>query len=110
MSKDSQLVYSTDTGRVKPQKNAATAVHEGSKDGVVRLERQTKGRKGKGVTLVTGLPGKDTDLKTLAKTLKQQCGVGGSVKAGVVEIQTDDRAKIKQLLEAKGYTVKIAGG
>jgi len=109
MSKDSQLVYSTDTGRVKPQKNTP-ATHAGSKDGVVRLKRQTKGRKGKGVTLVTGLAGSEKELKTLAKTLKQQCGVGGSVKDGVIEIQTDDRAKIKQLLEAKGHTVKIAGG
>lgn len=109
MSKDSQLVYSTDTGRVKTQKKTP-ADHTGSKDGIVRLERQTKGRKGKGVTLVTGVAGNDKALKTLAKTLKQQCGVGGSVKDGVIEVQTDDRTKIKQLLEAKGHTVKIAGG
>lgn len=107
MSKNSRLVYSTETGRIKPAED--TAVRPAG-DGVVRLKRETKGRKGKGVTLVTGLNLPDAELKKLAKELKQKCGVGGALKDGVIEIQTDDRDKLKSLLEAKGHTVKLAGG
>jgi translation initiation factor 1 len=109
MSKNSRLVYSTETGRIKPQDDKPT-IDNTSGDGTVRLKRETKGRKGKGVTLVTGVPLAEAELKKLAKTLKQKCGVGGAVKDGVIEIQTDDRDKLKQLLEAQGFTVKLAGG
>jgi len=68
-------------------------------DGVVRLHRETKGRKGKGVTLVKGVVLAEAELKKLAKVLKAGCGVGGSVKDGV-----------KGLLEGKGFVVKVAGG
>ncbi len=108
MDKNSRLVYSTDTGRIKPKDTQQNAAPKG--DGIVRISRETKGRKGKGVSLISGVALADTELKALAKQLKQQCGVGGSIKHGVIEVQTDDRAKIKQLLEAKGFTVKIAGG
>ena len=108
MKNDSRLVYSTDSGRIKEARTESN--NSGSKDGIVRLERQTKGRKGKGVTLVTGVAGTDAELKKLAKKLKQQCGVGGALKHGVIDIQTDDRNKLKQLLEAEGLKVKIAGG
>lgn len=107
MSKNSRLVYSTDQGRIKPE-TEAEQIDQG--DGIVRLHRDTKGRKGKGVTRVTGLGLNSDALKKLAKQLKQQCGVGGSVKEGAIEIQTDDRNKLKQLLEQQGYTVKLAGG
>jgi translation initiation factor 1 len=107
MSKNSRLVYSTETGRIKPTEDTA---ERPAGDGVVRLKRETKGRKGKGVTLVTGLDLPDAELKKLAKELKQKCGVGGALKDGVIEIQTDDRDKLKSLLEAKGHTVKLAGG
>ncbi|MYM65034.1 stress response translation initiation inhibitor YciH [Pseudomaricurvus sp. HS19] len=107
MSKNSRLVYSTDGGRVKESKSEAV-VDKG--DGIVRLKRETKGRKGKGVTLVTGLGLEGEALKNLAKQLKQQCGVGGAVKDGVIEVQTDDRDKLKALLEKQGFTVKLAGG
>ncbi|NIB42015.1 stress response translation initiation inhibitor YciH [Pseudomaricurvus alkylphenolicus] len=107
MSKNSRLVYSTDQGRIK-EEPALPTVDPG--DGIVRLKRETKGRKGKGVTLVTGLGLEAAELKKLAKTLKQQCGVGGAAKEGVIEIQTDDRDKLKALLEKLGYTVKLAGG
>ncbi len=107
MSKNSKLVYSTDGGRIKESKSEA-AIDKG--DGIVRLKRETKGRKGKGVTLITGLGLEPEALKTLAKQLKQQCGVGGAVKDGVVEVQTDDREKLKALLEKQGFTVKLAGG
>jgi translation initiation factor 1 len=79
-------------------------------DGIVRLARETKGRKGAGVTLVTGLPLADPELAKLAKTLKSRCGVGGAVKDGVIELQGDQRTKLKPLLEADGYRVKLAGG
>lgn len=80
------------------------------KDGVIRLRRQTKGRKGAGVTLVQGLVGGADELKALAKWLKSQLGVGGAVKAGVIELQSADRERIAELLRGKGHQVKIAGG
>lgn len=79
-------------------------------DGVVRLHRQTKGRKGGGVTLVDGLTGPEAELKLLAKWLKSQLGVGGAVKAGLIELQSAERERIAQLLRTRGYEVKIAGG
>lgn len=108
MSKNSRLVYSTETGRIKPQQERPEAPPSG--DGIVRLHRETKGRGGKAVTLVTGIPETGDKLKTVGKQLKQLCGTGGSVKDGVITIQGDQREKLKPALEAKGYTVKIAGG
>jgi translation initiation factor 1 len=77
---------------------------------VVRVARQTKGRKGKGVTLVTGVPLDDAGIKALAKRLKQQCGTGGTVKDGVIEIQGDHRDLLVGELKKLGWTVKLAGG
>lgn len=85
-----------------------TLQHAG--DGIVRLHRETKGRKGSGVTLVRGVACDAAELKALAKALKAACGVGGAIKDGVIELQGEQRQKIKPLLEARGYTVKIAGG
>ena len=79
-------------------------------DGIIRLHRETKGRKGKGVTLVKGINLPDPELNQLANKLKSGCGVGGAIKGGVIELQTADRNKIKTLLENMHYTVKIAGG
>ena len=79
-------------------------------DGIVRIRRETSGRKGKGVTTVSGVPLPDAALKQLAARLKKSCGTGGSLKAGVIEIQGDQREKLKQLLEQEGFTVKLAGG
>jgi len=107
MSKNSKLVYSTDQGRIK---DTPTEESIDRGDGIVRLKRETKGRKGKGVTLVTGLALASEELKKTAKQLKQQCGVGGAVKDGVIEMQTDDRDKLKTVLEKLGHTVKLAGG
>jgi translation initiation factor 1 len=76
----------------------------------VRLSRETKGRGGKAVTLVRGLPLAPAELKTLAKALKQRCGVGGSVKDDTIEIQGDQRHILKVELEKRGYSVKLAGG
>ena len=104
---NSRLVYSTDSGRIKEDKPAAAIAKA---DGIVRIRRETAGRNGKGVTTVTGIPADETELKNIAKALKQTCGVGGSVKDGVIEIQGDQREKIKADLENRGYTVKLAGG
>ena len=104
---NSRLVYSTDTGRIDEPK----AVPERPKgDGIVRIQRQTSGRKGKGVCLITGIDQDDAELTKLAAELKKKCGCGGAVKDGVIEIQGDKRDLLKQLLEAKGLKVKLAGG
>lgn len=105
--KNSRLVYSTETGRIKEEKSAAAAP---GGDGIVRIRRETAGRNGKGVTTITGIPVDEIELKNIAKALKQTCGVGGSVKDGVIEIQGDQRDKIKADLEKRGYAVKLAGG
>lgn len=101
------LVYSTETGRIKPEKEKP-ARPQG--DGIVRIQRQTSGRKGKGVCVVTGLDLDDKALKDLAGALKKRCGCGGSVKNGTIEIQGDKREVIKAFLEQKNFTVKFAGG
>jgi translation initiation factor 1 len=76
---------------------------------VVRVSRETKGRKGKGVTLIVGIPLGDKELKIFAKTLKAKCGTGGTIKDGVVEIQGDQRDVLVPLLQAKGWIVKRSG-
>ncbi|WP_343516942.1 stress response translation initiation inhibitor YciH [Citrobacter freundii] len=104
---NSRLVYSTDSGRIDEPK-AAPVRSQG--DGIVRIQRQTSGRKGKGVCLITGIDQDDAELTKLAAELKKKCGCGGAVKDGVIEIQGDKRDLIKLLLEAKGMKVKLAGG
>lgn len=103
----SQIVYSTDSGRVEPESEPED-IPEG--DGIVRLRRETKGRKGKGVTIVTGLDKPQAELKAIAKKLKQHCGVGGSVKDYEIELQGDQRDSIEAWLKKEGYKVKRAGG
>ncbi len=105
---NSNLVYSTDGGKVEQAKPQAT--RSVNKDGVVRIHRETKGRKGKGVSIIEGLDKEPAELKALCKTLKQKCGCGGAVKSGTIEVQTDDREKLRKLLQDAGFTVKIAGG
>lgn len=105
---DSKLVFSTDGGRVKQESAAET--RSVNNDGVVRISRETKGRKGKGVSIITGLDQDAKALKTLCTELKKKCGCGGAVKDGTIEVQTDDREKLKTLLQSKGFTVKLAGG
>ena len=108
MGDNSRLVYSTKTGRVKaPQADQSQAP---AADGIVRIRRETKGRKGKGVTTISGLPLSVEELKNLSTELKKLCGSGGSVKEWVIEIQGDHRDQLKAALEKKGYTVKFAGG
>ncbi|MGG4662689.1 stress response translation initiation inhibitor YciH [Providencia vermicola] len=104
---NSRLVYSTDIGRMDEEK---PKVERPKGDGIVRIRRETSGRKGKGVCVVTGLDLDDVELIKLAAELKKKCGCGGAVKDGNIEIQGDKRDVIKQLLEAKGVQVKLAGG
>jgi translation initiation factor 1 len=113
----SRLVYSTDTGRVCPgcgqaaadcRCKALAATPKG--DGIVRVSHETKGRKGKGVTLVRGVPVDAAALAALGKQLKAQCGTGGTVKDGVIEVQGDHRDTVIAALQKQGMTVKRAGG
>jgi translation initiation factor 1 len=76
----------------------------------VIVSRQTRGRKGAGATLITGLPLSDIELARLSKALKTKCGVGGTLKNGVIELQGDQRDSVIALLEAQGFVVKRAGG
>lgn len=79
-------------------------------DGVVRVGRQTQGRKGKGVTVVTGVPLAGAELEALAAQFRKRCGSGGAVKDGVIEIQGDHRDLLLAELTKRGWTVKRSGG
>ncbi|MFS2225679.1 stress response translation initiation inhibitor YciH [Pantoea sp. B65] len=104
---NSRLVYSTESGRIE-QPQVKTERPKG--DGIVRIQRQTSGRKGKGVCLISGIDLDDDALTKLAAELKKKCGCGGALKEGIIEIQGDKRELLKSLLEAKGMKVKLAGG
>ncbi len=101
------LVYSTEVGRIAQEKPKA---ERPKGDGIVRIQRQTSGRKGKGVCVITGIDLDDRGLVALASELKRKTGCGGSVKDGLIEIQGDNRDQLKQMLEQKGYIVKLSGG
>ncbi len=79
-------------------------------DGIIRVGRETKGRKGKGVTVITGLALDREGLAKLATELKQRCGAGGTVKGSVIEIQGDHRDLLVEELKRRGYAVKRSGG
>jgi translation initiation factor 1 len=113
------LVYSTESGRMCPvcrqpiaqcQCRKASAAGTSATDGVVRLFFETKGRGGKGVTVVRGLGLDEAALAALGKQLKTACGVGGTAKDGVIELQGDHRERVMTLLKAQGRVVKRAGG
>lgn len=113
----SALVYSTERGRICPgcrqpvaNCTCTTARPRAPGDGVVRVSRETKGRAGKGVTLVKGLALDDAALAALGKQLKTACGSGGTVKDGVIEVQGEHCERVMALLQAQGHTVKRAGG
>ena len=105
-TKNSRLVYSTDSGRITEP--VASKTVQG--DGIVRIRRETKGRKGKGVTTLSGFNMSESELKVLAKQLKQKCSTGGTVKNGMIEIQGDHREILKVELQKRGLTAKLAGG
>jgi translation initiation factor 1 len=109
MKRDSRVVYSTTDGDLR--KTRDPKLKERQADGNrVRVRREVAGRRGKAVTTVSGVPIDDAELKELAGRLKKRCGVGGSVKRGVIEIQGDHRVVVVEILNAEGYTVVLAGG
>lgn len=114
----SRLVYSTDQGRLCPDCGTPetqcrcqqlSADHVWG-DGRVRVSRQTKGRKGKAVTLIEGLAMTSNELEQTAKRLKTRCGSGGAVKDGTIEIQGDQRQVVVSWLQEQGIDAKLAGG
>jgi len=114
---DGGLVYSTGSGRMCPGCRQPVAICQCAassspriSDGIVRVSRETQGRKGKGVTVIRGLPMEPAVVDKIARELKAACGSGGAVKEGAVEIQGDHRDRIVLLLQAAGLTVKRAGG
>lgn len=111
-------VWSSESGRMCPECGYPVSACRCSKrptpaapsDGIVRIFRDSKSRKGKTVTVITGLPMPEDQLLQLASHLKRRCGSGGSVKEGKIELQGDHRDKIAAELKALGYRVKLAGG
>ena len=118
-----RLVYSTSTGRLCPEcgrssvecrcrrsKPAQAAPIAPAGDGIVRVGRETKGRKGKGVTVISGIPLAGDELDALATKLKKRCGCGGTVDGALIEIQGDHRDLLVEELGKLGYTVRRSGG
>ncbi|SPJ32087.1 translation initiation factor [Kushneria phyllosphaerae] len=111
----SRKVYSTETGDMRKHdedddQKAQEAARLAGLDGIVRIKRETSGRKGKGVTTLHGIPLNTEELKALLQVLKKRCGSGGSLKDGIIEIQGDHRDTLRAELEKRGHTVKLAGG
>lgn len=107
------LVYSTEHGKMCPGCNKPIAecvcrhnLPPVGGDGIVRVKLETKGRKGKGVTVITGVPLGLTELTELGKQLRRQCGSGGTVKEGVLEIQGDHCVLVMEALKKLNWTVK----
>ena len=111
------LVYSTESGRMCPgcrqpvaRCTCKQAASLPARDGIVRVQRETKGRGGKAVTVLRGLPLDAAALAKLGQELKAACGSGGTVKDGVVEVQGDHVDKSMAWLQQRGFRVKRAGG
>jgi translation initiation factor 1 len=118
---DACLVYSTEAGRMCPecsrpqskcvcQKGKSREDTCDPSDGVVRIKREVKGRKGKTVTVISGFQENDAELKKIASQLKARCGTGGSAQDGVITIQGDHRETLQAELTRQGFQVKLAGG
>ncbi len=112
-------VYSSDQGRLCPACGCSVAAcacaaeqrrRQVHATGPVRVGRQTRGRKGRGVTVITGLPLSVAELTELGSALKRRCGSGGAVKNGSIEIQGDHRDLLVAELIARGWPAKRAGG
>jgi translation initiation factor 1 len=113
MNRDnSTLVYSSEIGRVKQEKQKPKTQQPAKQpsDDTVRLRREVKGRGGSTVIVITNVPLTGPALKDLAGALKKRCGCGGTIKDGVIEIQGDHRDTLLKELQARGYKVKLSGG
>lgn len=109
MKRDTRVVYSTTDADLRKARDPQ--LKERRADGNrVKVRREVAGRRGKAVTTVSGVPVDNAALKQLAGRLKKRCGVGGSVKDGVIEIQGDHRDAVVEMLKAEGYTPVLAGG
>lgn len=106
---DSRPVYSTTDGDLRKAR-PADKVRARQTTGRVKVKREVAGRRGKPVTTVTNLPLDDAQVKALAGKLKKRCGVGGSSKDGVIELQGDHRETVLEVLRAEGYDAVLAGG
>ena len=109
---NAKTVWSSDHGdqRKNEQKSAASTKSLPPQQQTAYLHRESGGRGGKVVSLVKNLVLSETNMKSLAKKLKQDCGTGGTVKDGVIELQGEHRQKMAVVLQKLGYKVKIAGG
>ena len=118
---NSRLVYSTGSGKICPscQKPVSECTCKKEKprfqtnikyDGIIRVQREVKGRKGKTVTTVSAFQLADDELENLATQLKRRCGAGGSVKDGIIIIQGDHRDTLITELKIRGFKAKISGG
>ncbi len=114
-----RLVYSTGVGRVcpdcgSPARDCTCGTNADRKAAdasiprriVAKLRMEKKGRGGKTVTVVDGLPRNAAFLKELCQELKRACGTGGAVDAGLIELQGDLRARVREVLAGKGFVVK----
>jgi translation initiation factor 1 len=105
------LVYSTERGDLrKRQPSAPQGLAQAPTQQTAVIQRTSKGRGGKVVTLIKNLRLSPDDQKSLAKHLKQTCGTGGTIKDGVIEIQGDHRENLAAALQHLGYKTKLAGG
>jgi len=104
-----KVVWSSSDGDLRKARDPAVGERMAS-GGRVRVRRETAGRRGKAVTTVSGVPLDDAALRDLAGRLKKRCGVGGSAKDGVIELQGDHRDAVVELLRGDGYDVVLAGG
>jgi len=116
MRDNNPTVYTTSSGRICPKCGRPVDSCNCKKtiqptgDGVIRIFRDSKKRKGKTVTIITGLSLSNEDLRLLHSELKQKCGSGGSIKEGNLEIQGDFREIIHSELKKRGFNAKLAGG
>jgi translation initiation factor 1 len=109
---ETKVVWSSDDGDLRKARDpdVARARDLARAGGRVKIRRETSGRRGKAVTTVSGVPLADDGLRELAGRLKRRCGVGGSVKDGVIELQGDHRDVVLEVLRADGYDAVLAGG